>query len=40
MLPAALTQLAIQHFAMLGIRPEEPTHLRTRVAEVSAPNWR
>jgi hypothetical protein len=33
-------QLAIQHSAMLGIRPEEPTRLCTRAAEVSAPNWR
>jgi len=39
-LPAALTQLAIQLFATLGIRLEAPTRFRTRVAEVSAPNWR
>ena len=25
---------------MLGIRPEEPIHLRNRVVEVSAPTWR
>jgi hypothetical protein len=35
-----LTRLAIQQPAMLGIRPEVPTHLRNRVVEVSAPNWR
>jgi hypothetical protein len=35
-----LIQLAIQQLAMLGIRPEVPKHLRNRVVEVSAPNWR
>jgi hypothetical protein len=39
-LPAVLARRAIQRSAMLGIRPEAPTHFRTRVAEVSAPNWR
>ena len=39
-LPAVLAQREIQRPAMLGIRPEAPTHFRTRVAEVSAPNWR
>jgi hypothetical protein len=35
-----LTRLAVQQPAMLGIRPEVPKHLRNRVVEVSAPNWR
>lgn len=39
-LPAVLARPAIQRSAMLGIRPEAPTHFRTRVAGVSAPNWR